>query len=307
MTPNVSVLLPVYNAEPYLAKAVESILDQTYENFELLALDDGCLDNSLAVLRHYAKSDRRITVLSRENRGIVQTLNQLVGLARGQFLARMDADDLSFPRRFEKQIQFLDANPTCVLVGGCVELIDDQDRPIGILNFPLSHEEIDECHLRGHTSIWHPTVVYRKAAIDRIGGYKDSYSAAEDLDLWLRLAELGRIANIPEVILRYRLHENSVSEANGEQQRQAARRACESAWQRRGIHRKFDANVHWRPGTDRRSQHDFSLRYAWMAWSAGNNATWWAYARKALRLRPFAIASWKVIIFGFLRRAPRQK
>jgi glycosyltransferase involved in cell wall biosynthesis len=300
--PAVSVLLPVYNAELYIREAVDSILSQTFTEFELLALDDGSTDKSLAILREYESKDRRVHVFSsRENRGVVSTANELIAKARGHYLARMDADDICLPERLEKQVTFLDSSPGYVAVGGWVEHMNLNSQPIGIIKTPLGHAEIDEAHLKGHCSIWHPSVTMRAAAVASVGGYHNDFSPAEDLELWLRLAEVGNLANLPQVLVRYRLHRSALSERERQMQQDRARRACERAWARRGIKGTFEA-THWRPGKDKVSRHHFALRYGWLAWNHNHRCTWWGYTREAIRLRPFTLSTWKLFFFGLIKK-----
>jgi len=301
-SPVISVLLPVYNAQRYLADAIESVLAQTFADFELLMFDDGSTDGSLLMLQDYAARDPRVRVFTRENRGLVATLNEMIGLARGRYLARMDADDICKPQRFERQVSFLDSNPDHVVVGGWLEWMNDRGQIIGTIKTPEAHDEIDTAHLKGHTSICHPAAMLRNFEGDAIDWYDEQCLDAEDLDLWLRLAEMGKLANIPEVVLIYRIHAESISEAKGQRQRDAMRLACELAWTRRGIQGQFDGNSHWRPARDRASLHRFALQYGWTAWAQGHRGTWRSYAWQALRLRPFDRASWKLLIFGLLRR-----
>lgn len=155
------------------------------------------------------------------------------------------------PDRFRSQVAFLNSFPDHVLVGAWVETVNAAGLPIGILRCPTSHEEIDQDHLSGHTSIRHPTAMVRRSAVMSAGCYRSEFIYAEDLDLFLRLAELGKLANLPEIMLQYRLHAGSVSEAKGQVQQAATQSACESAWRRRGIERRFEAVDHWRPGSDK--------------------------------------------------------
>ncbi|HSS95800.1 MAG TPA: glycosyltransferase [Terriglobales bacterium] len=302
-SPVLSVLLPVYNAERYLRQSVCSVLAQTFDNFELLALDDGSTDKSLAILREYELNDSRLRVLSwSQNRGLVPTLNELIANARGRFLARVDADDICFPQRFARQVSFLDLHADHALVGTFCELINNLGQRIGILKHPLDHDEIDRLQLEGRTCVSHTSVLLRRSIISKIGGYDPQFLHAEDLDLWLRLAEYGKIANIPEVLTQYRLHEDSVSEIHGEQQRAAARLASETACRRRGIESRFVKTDHWRSGRDISSRHKFALKYGWLAWNHGHRDTWWTYAKQAMHLKLFSISTWRLLVFGFLKR-----
>src|SRR5262245_13894441 len=228
--PAVSVLLPVFNAEGYVREAIESVLSQSFSDFEVLALDDGSTDRSLSILHQCQAKDARVRIHSRENRGLVAALNELVALAQGKYLARMDSDDLCMPLRLEQQVRFLDSSPEHVAVGGWIERMNEAGLPIGILRPPSTHDEIDQGQLKGFTSIWHPTALIRKDAVIEIGGYRSEYAHAEDLDLWLRLAERGKLANLSEVVLKYRLHSGSISERNMQDQMRAAQRACADAW-----------------------------------------------------------------------------
>jgi glycosyltransferase involved in cell wall biosynthesis len=304
--PKISVLMPVYNGERYIREAVESVLDQTFGDFELLALDDGSTDKSAAILREYEARDGRVRVFSRENRGLVLTLNELIAKARGHYLARMDADDICLPPRFEKQLEFLDSHREYVLVGSFQEVINSSGQRIGVIRHPINHEEIDHLQLKGCCCLSHSSVMLRASAVKSLNGYDPQFAYAEDLELWLRMAEHGKIANIPEVLILYRIHEDSISESHQESQRNGWRLACEKAWARRGIEGRFQAVEAWRPGKDKASRHKFALQYGWVAWNHNYRDTWWAYAREALRLRPCAVSTWKLLIFGFLKTPPER-
>ena len=149
-------------------------------------------------------------------------------------------------------------------MGTFCELINNLGQRIGILKHPLHHEDIDRLQLEGRLHS-HTSVLLRRSIIAKIGGYDPRFLHAEDLDLWLRLAEHGKIANIPEVLAQYRLHEDSVSETNGEQQRAAARLASETACRRRGLRSRFVKTDYWRSGRDIGSRHKFALKYGWLA------------------------------------------
>jgi glycosyltransferase involved in cell wall biosynthesis len=300
--PLISVLLPVYNGGQYLYEAVESTLAQSFSDFELLILNDGSTDNSSRVLQELETRDQRIRVISRENRGLNRSLNELVLAARGQYLARMDQDDVCMPSRFQRQIEFLESHPDHVAVGGWIMQMNEVGLPIGIIKSPCEHTEIDGANLKGYCSVWHPTAFMRKDAMVAVEGYRDEYDSAADLDLWLRLAEIGKIANVPEIVLRYRLHAGSTSQLKIDAQRASAERACSSAWQRRGTAGHYEALDPWRPSGDEESLYKFILQYGWTAWNHGYRQTWRAYVKEALCMRPFSSASWKLFILGFLKR-----
>tara|TARA_A100001391_G_scaffold168215_3_gene128733 strand:- start:347 stop:1261 length:915 start_codon:yes stop_codon:yes gene_type:complete len=289
--PLISVILPVYNAEKYVGDALQSILDQTVPEFELLVIDDGSTDHSPKILRDFERSDDRVHLTVRPNRGLVTTLNELIASATGTYLARMDADDISLPDRFEKQVEFLTKRTDVAVVGGQAELIDDVGRVIGPFGFPHQHSQIDSLLAEGHCTICHPAAMMRLDKVNKIGGYDASLGAAEDLDLWLRLGEIGQLANLPDTVIRYRIHSGSISGANRELQRAFAKTVQQMACKRRGTDVEFTADAHWRPGTSRKSRQSFAAKYAWLAFNHQHLDTFRHYAWQAIRLRPFSTTS----------------
>src|SRR5271157_2678892 len=180
--PRVSVALPVYNCERYVAEAIESILAQTFTDFEFLIVDDGSSDGTLPILHRFAARDSRIRVISRPNTGIVGARNEALGLARGELIAVMDSDDVALPERFEVQVRYLDENPDCVMIGSRVLVIDSDGDPLIVLPTPLSHEEIEDGFLnfRGQL-VHHSTTMIRRRSLLEIGGYRPECRVAEDL------------------------------------------------------------------------------------------------------------------------------
>ncbi len=210
--PVISVIMPVYNAERYVGEAVRSILGQTRGDFELIIVDDGSTDGSGAILRGLAGKDGRIQLVSRANTGLTRALNEAAGLARGEFLARMDADDVAMAERLARQVEYMEGHGDCVAVGGAAACMTAEGWEIDTWLPPGEHEEIDRLHIEGlGTGLAHPAVLMRREAFERAGGYRAECEPAEDLDLWLRLAEGGgRLGNVREVVLRYRMHVGSV-------------------------------------------------------------------------------------------------
>lgn len=305
--PIISVLMPVFNGGKHLATAISSILGQTFQDFELLLLDDGSTDESLRILREFEALDSRVRVTARENKGLIVTLNELVSQARGAYMARMDADDVAFPDRFSRQLCFLEENLDVVCVGGHFEIIDEAGRYLTTLKQPRSNLEIQDLMLAGHVAINHPTVMVRSVSMRAVGGYDVRYCAAEDYDLWLRMGEIGELANLSAVLLKYRVHENSVSERSSNKQRESIRLACESAWARRGIvDGVFTAtNSKWRPSADTASQIIFAVRYGWWAWSNCQRSTAIYYGWKAVRLQLFRLESWRLLLVALLKPLPK--
>jgi glycosyltransferase involved in cell wall biosynthesis len=204
-TPAISVLMPVYDAGRFLAPAVESILAQTFSDFELIAIDDGSVDDSGQVLAAFAASDTRIRVFGQENRGIVATLNRALELARAPLVARMDADDLSRPDRFAKQVAYLREHPEIAVLSGAMDLIDANGTYLRTDVFPTAPDAIKR-ELPDRCCICHPAVMARTLTLRSVGGYRLNAEHAEDYDLWLRVSEVGEIANLPDVLLSYRMH-----------------------------------------------------------------------------------------------------
>ncbi len=211
--PPLSVALSVYNGAPYLAGAIESICAQTFADFEFLILDDGSTDASGAIARGYAARDSRIRVIARENRGLVASLNQLLAEARAPWIARMDADDVCLPERFARQMEFLRAHPDHGVIGSDAWHFGADGEPIADhsgLTRPLTHAAICANFEAGRTML-HNAVIYRRADVLKVGGYHTPFAHAEDYDLWLRLSQVTKLANLPEQLVGYRLYPGSVS------------------------------------------------------------------------------------------------
>lgn len=303
--PRVSVMVPVYNVAPYLAATLESILRQTMTDFELIAIDDGSTDASPRMLQEFAKRDRRIRATVRENRGIVSTRNEMLAQARGQYLVVNDSDDISLPDRLARQVAFLDAHPDVVCVGGAFDMIDAAGRRLTTLRPPTDDAEIQHLALRGSCSICHSTAMMRRSAVDHVGGYNKQFTYAHDLELWLRLGEVGRLANLDSAVTQFRLHGGSVSENKRYEQRNFCKLACEQAWDRRGLTDvKFEASEPWRPGKDRDSRHEYALKYGWWAFNSGERRTAALYASKAIAAKPTRPGGWKLFACALVKPTP---
>jgi glycosyltransferase involved in cell wall biosynthesis len=211
--PRVSVVMPCHNGLPFLIDAVDSITSQTFEDFELIIVDDASKDGSSEWLETRARQDPRIKVLRADkNQGCAKSLNAGARAAAGEWIARMDADDICLPDRLERQLRFVDANPDVVLVGAQVELMDSAGTSLGFPSLPTAHDDIDRSLLYGGWPIVHPVTMFRRSAFERIGGYVDeNIGTLEDHDLFIKLAEVGRVANLADVLLRYRRHVKSVT------------------------------------------------------------------------------------------------
>ena len=211
--PRVSVVMPVYNGERYIAEAVASVLASDFADLELLVLDDGSTDASIAEATRAAAGDARLHVIQLTHVGVAAARNAGLHAARGEFIANLDSDDAMFPDRLRRQVAYLDANPDCVAAGSRALVVDANGNPVRVGVRLYSHEEIDNAHLDGRGgAIWNPTATFRTRAAKDIGGYAEHLqTTGEDVDLWLRLAEVGRLVNLPEVLTRYRVHGANVS------------------------------------------------------------------------------------------------
>jgi hypothetical protein len=231
-TPAISVLMPVYDAGRFLAPALDSILAQTFADFELIAIDDGSRDGSSEVLAQFAARDDRIRVFAQENQGIVATLNRALSLARAPLVARMDADDLSRPDRFAKQIGYLQDHPEVAAVSGATDYIDREGGYLYTSAFPTSPAAI-VTELAHRSCVLHAAVMARTEVLRSLCGYRKSVQYAEDYDLFLRISEIAQIANLPDVLYAVRLHPVTISVRNTAAQELAALAARGAARLRR--------------------------------------------------------------------------
>ena len=209
MNPYVTVLMPVYNSEMYLKEAIDSILNQTFRDFEFIVINDGSTDSTSDIIKSY--SDPRIIYLQNEkNCGVAKSLNKGLRIARGKYIVRMDADDISLPARLEKQVAFMDANPE---IGVCGTWLKTFGNGNDIWTPPGTHDEIFVGIFFCYVNTYHPTVIIRKDTIkDLQEFYNEDFKQSEDVEYWARLANLGvKFANIEEVLLKYRIHEKNVS------------------------------------------------------------------------------------------------
>jgi glycosyltransferase involved in cell wall biosynthesis len=291
--PRISVILACYNTERYIASAVRSILAQTFRDFELILIDDGSTDGSSGICKQLAAQDSRIKLVARPNKGLTKSLNEGVSLATAPLIARMDADDLSMPTRFEKQVGYLDALPECVCVGSRVTLIDPYGSPISVTDHKLTHEEIDADLMKGiGWSIVHPAAMMRTDAVRKVGGYREQFKTSQDLDLWLRLAEIGKLANLEEPLVQYRQHFESVAFNKADEQWRCKSEIVGDAYDRRGLARPKEWPFNKRVPLPIVEQ---LKRWAWAALKAGNPKVARKHAVEVMKKQPFSIDSWRVM------------
>ena len=201
----ISVIMPVYNGEKYLREAIDSILNQTFTDFEFIILNDGSIDRTEEIILSY-NDPRIVYIKNKENLQIVKTLNKGIGLARGKYIARMDADDISLPIRFEKQIKYMEKNPQIGVCGTWLQTFGTRHEK---WKMPVSHNGII-MRMLFHSSLMHATVFFRKSMImpyKKI--YNEAFNKAEDYELWIRLSDKIEFANIPEILYYYRIDDTA--------------------------------------------------------------------------------------------------
>lgn len=233
--PLVSIVLPVYNAERYLQAALASMLAQSFSDWEMICINDGSRDQSAQMLDALVQRDPRVRVVHQENAGLVATLNRGIAIASGALICRMDSDDIAMPDRLARQVAFLRNHPEHVAVGGAILKIDADSDPLGIDRLAADHAGIEHALLHRRTGMFHPTTMIRASALSAVGGYRSEYEWVEDHDLWLRLALRGRLANLPEVVLCYRLHAGSICWQRASTQRQRMNQLLTDAYALRGL------------------------------------------------------------------------
>jgi glycosyltransferase involved in cell wall biosynthesis len=270
--PAVSVLMAVHNGERYLRSAIESVLGQTRDDLEFLIVDDGSTDDTPKILAEYARDDARIIIHRISQVGRSAALNSGCRRARAELIARLDADDVSLPERLERQLRFLEANEEVALLGGGALLIDEQGKVFGKDRARTSDSEIRKT-LEGACPFYHSNVVFRRRAVEAVGGYRTVFEPAEDYDLWLRLAERHGLANLWEFVGKYRFHPQQESVRLVEAQAIVTVAARVSARERRegrgdpfDTVERIDADMLIAMGVDRRDLIQSVVRYAlWYA------------------------------------------
>ncbi len=209
LTPAISVILPAYNAEKYIRESLESILSQTFSDFEFIIINNGSTDSTVSIVQSY--SDPRIKLINNsENLGLIASLNLGLQAARGKYIARMDHDDISYPTRFEKEHAYLESHPDIVIVGTWSTIIDPSGNVIKIHKNSLRHNVIKYELLFGN-SITHPSIMMRRKEILELGGYDPQWINTEDYNLYSRAVKKYELTNLPEPLLYYRVHGGSLT------------------------------------------------------------------------------------------------
>ncbi len=228
----VSFVLPTYNGEQYIKKAIESILAQTFRDFELLIINDGSTDTTSAIVKSYQAKDRRIRQIEQANHGLVYSLNRGIQLAKGRYIARHDDDDSSHPERLEKQVTFLQAHPEVVLVGSSMNVMDDRGKILHQHAVLLADPEIRQ-ELLVRSPFAHGSVLFRREAAVHAGLYDPVFWPAEDYEFWLRLSTEGELANLDEFLYTYRENSAGISATKQLEQTERTQAVQKLAWQQR--------------------------------------------------------------------------
>lgn len=202
MPPKISVIMSVFNGEIYLSDAINSILNQTYSNFEFLIVDDGSTDSSREILKKFKKNDPRIRLfLNKKNIGLPAALNLAISKSNGKFIARMDSDDISLPNRFETQIDFLEKNPDIFLIGSSAIIIDEDGKRIGALRKFNNPKKVQK-KLITHNPLIHPSIMFRTSKLR----YNPKFKYSQDYDFYLRALVSGKkITNLSDLLIKYRI------------------------------------------------------------------------------------------------------
>ena len=271
--------MAVLNGERFVAEAVASLQAQTLDDFELIIVDDGSTDATPRIVEALAVDDERIQLHSQRNTGYPEALNVGWRLARGEYVAILDADDLAEPHRLERQLVYLDEHPEVGVVGGSLLLVTGDGRPFYVASYPATAAAVRE-GLQTHCPVGHTAVLMRRSILEEVGGYRSAIAVAEDYDLWLRVSERYPIVNLPDIVGRYRIHGANVSHASIRRGAEAIVRARADAAERRGESRQVEAFE--------LAEAELGLALWWAEVSARAGAGWRPREREAWRLARLA-------------------
>jgi len=294
--PTISVVIPAYNAAPWLPAALDSISSQTFTNIEIIVIDDGSTDATPKLLRRHAACDSRLRVITRPNTGIVGALNDGLAATRGHFIARMDADDEAAPNRLCLQLARFAEEPDLVALGSAVTFMDATGNSVQTCPRPAAHAEIERALLSGDGgAMIHPSVMFRASALFMAHGYRPSAEYLEDLDLFLRLARFGTLANLAEPLLRYRVHPGSINFTKNTGRRATKLAILAEAHTARGL--TFDpAQIRDDSAFADPARHACEWAASSLTFGSRRVAVW--HGCRAVRLRPRAAASWRALRYA---------
>lgn len=213
--PDITVLMSVFNGESWLSESIKSVLNQTFSSFEFIIVDDGSTDNSVAIIKQYQLQDPRIQLIAKLNSGLADSLNQGILVARGKWIARLDADDICEPNRLESQITFAQQNPDVVFVGSGHSIINSDGNVEGVHYYPTSHEQLLSNLIAIRKYPAHSSAFYKTEVVRSLGGYRPRMKRSQDWDLWLRTSEMGNLASLRDPLIRLRYHPEQISDIGG--------------------------------------------------------------------------------------------
>lgn len=211
--PLITILMPAYNSERFISEAIDSMLNQTFKNFEFLIINDASTDKTSNIIRNYQKKDKRIRVITnKKNLKLAATLNIGINKAKSEIIARMDPDDISHPDRLSIQYQFLKSHPKVAIVGANIRIIND-NKLYSKREYPTTSVKLKRIMFR-YSPFAHPAIMFRKKVFEEFGGYDETMAVCEDIDLWFKIGRKYEFANIPKTLLTYRLVPSSRTHSN---------------------------------------------------------------------------------------------
>lgn len=216
-TPRVSAIMTVYNTARWVARAIDSLLTQTYRDIEIILVDDGSTDDSAQIAQAAVARDKRVRFAACAHAGIASASNQAIGMARGEYIAVLDSDDIALPDRFARQVTWLDAHPDVAVLGGAMVTMDEDERKQRTVRYVTAPSDLRKA-VMSYSPIAHPAAMMRRHVITAIGGYRSTFEPAQDYDLWLRVSEQAELANLPAVLTYHRHHPGQTSVTQGRRQ-----------------------------------------------------------------------------------------
>lgn len=235
--PLISVVMSCYNAERWLEESIESVLNQTWRDYEFIIIDDGSKDRTRHIITRFADNDHRIVPIFKPNTGLADSLNVGIDRARGAWIARLDADDLCEPKRLELQWRAASVNKALVFIGAGLVLIDENGTPSSVHDYPEYHQQLVSHLTTARKFPAHSSAFFRADAFRRVGGYRPKIRRSQDRDLWLRFSEIGQLASLPQPLVRIRKHPIQIShEEQGRRQLIDSHVAMVSYWLRQAGH-----------------------------------------------------------------------
>ena len=295
--PKISVCMATWNREKYLHQTIESILNQTFTEFEFIIINDGSTDNSKSILKTFAALDDRIVLIHQENAGCYPSRNRALSLAKSKYTAVVDSDDPCRKDRLEKQYNFLESNPDHVCVGSFVRVMDAQGNLFQIREYQTTHEQINQSLLNAD-GMSHPCLMFRTDVVRSFGGYNQSAPCGADYHLALMLSEHGKVANLPHPLTYWRIHNDSISSAKQNKQKQMSYHYCKLAHARRNLPFDLTFEQYCIQHFDTHTYHDPSMISAMLsnyALRSGNFSAARKYALNSIRQSPFKINNWKLL------------